>query len=73
MIINYNENGPHVAVIWLEAHIYEKLPGGELSGKPVWKNNERGQKLVLQVTGENKQRCHDKITEILQELKDKCK
>lgn len=68
MNIPENPNGPHRAVIWLQAEVHELLSTGECSGRPV----EKVDVFPVYIDGENRHTAIRKMNEFLAEVKKKC-
>lgn len=57
----------HVAVIFLEYHVYEKLPSGEASGKPVARK-----KIIQRIERKDRQNCLDSVEKLVEDFISKC-
>jgi hypothetical protein len=66
-IIRSNDKAPHVATIHIQAQVCEQLPTGEITGRPVHK-----QEVVLAIKGQDRFIAQRKLNELIEELKIRC-
>jgi hypothetical protein len=58
-----NKDAPHQAVILVKIEMMERLPNGQVSGRPVYKNSK-----LLSVVGKSYDECMNNLQELLHKM-----
>lgn len=64
MKIVHNRQAPHVAAIFINTEVHEKMPTGELTGNPVYET-----KAILSIEGVDFDLCIRKLNDFIEEMK----